>query len=73
MIFVECQVIDHRTNGLGGKYNKNFTDHTDFVKWYDLTKKDGYVIINVMKYNPQDNPGLAETNYLKLIRASMEQ
>jgi hypothetical protein len=68
MIYVECHVIDHRTMKLGGSYKKEFTSNSEFSKWYGLAKKDSFVIINVMKYDPALDVSKTNLNYLKLVQ-----
>lgn len=71
-IFVEIQIIDHRSMSLGGKYNKEFSRHDEFNKWYNLMKLDQFVILNIMKYNPTEKPLQNDINYAKLIQVPRE-
>ncbi len=73
MIYVEWQIIDHRTMQIAPtKLKKEFTLASDFNKWYTIMKKDDFSIVNVMMYNPNGNPE-ADINYLKLLQANAEQ
>lgn len=72
MIFVECNVIDMKTNKLKGKYHKSFDAHDDFNKWYAIVKTDCDTIMNIMKYNPNEKPGLKLAYDARLLKVSRE-
>ena len=74
MIYVEATIINLKTQKIGGKYYKSFDMIADFNSWYDLTKNNGDVIINVMKYNPMDKPSqknIYDTKLLSLGRGTV--
>ena len=70
MIFVELTLINLETSKLAGKYYKEFTNHDDFNKFYELNKSYGDVIMNVMKYNHFDKPSLKNVYDAKLLSLS---
>jgi hypothetical protein len=72
MITVECSIIDLKTRIIKGKYNKIFTIGDDFNKWYAIVKTDCDTIINIMRYNPEYNPGLKDVYDAKLLRVTRE-
>lgn len=75
MIFVECNIIDLKTNQLKGKYHKTFDMQGDFNSWYKIVKTDFDTIINVMRYDYNENPGLKsvyDAQLLRLTRVSRE-
>lgn len=72
MIFVECTVINLKTRQVAGKYHKQFDMPDDFSKWYKLAKESGDTFINLMKFNPLENPLLKQVNDVKLLSVSKE-
>jgi hypothetical protein len=64
LIFVECTFVSS-----GSKLERQFTAIDDFNKWYNITKTDTNCIINIMKYDPTNNPGLKLTNDISLLKA----
>lgn len=73
MIFVECSIIDMGTNTIKGKYHKSFSGPGDFNPWYAIVKTDCDTIVNIMKYNYHEKPGLKDCYDATLLRVSREQ
>lgn len=72
MMFVECSVIDMKTNTIKGKYHKTFELLGDFNSWYKIVKTDYDTIINIMKYNPREKPGQKHVYDARLLSMSRE-
>ncbi len=70
MIYVECSIINYKTNKLAGKYLKTFEFQGDFNSWYAIAKKDDDLFINIMRYNPQELSGQKSVYDAKLINMS---
>lgn len=68
MIFVECIVIDLATGHNKGRYYKTFDIQDDFNKWYAIVKTDGDTVINWMRYNFNEKPGLKAVHDASLAR-----
>lgn len=62
MLYVEQHILDPKTFMPIGSYTKQFTSLREFNSFYKLAKTDPYVIINILKYNPQENP-VQKTSY----------
>lgn len=69
-IYVECYVIDLRTNKSAAKYMKTFEMQDDFNKFYTNMKKDITFVMNIFRYNPHENPGQKAVNDATLLRVS---
>ena len=72
MMFVECTIIDLKAGLLKGKIHKSFDMIDDFNKWYQTAKTDKSMILNIMRYNPVDNPSKKQVNDVKLLQVSRE-
>lgn len=68
MIFVECTFLNPENMSGNSTLSKQFTDPTEFKKWYNLTKADPCVIINIMTFNPQEQAGRKINNDFSLLR-----
>lgn len=64
-IHIEYHYLDENLKHQGS-LSKCFTSISDFNSAYKLAKSDPYVIINVMKYNPNEFPLQKEMNDVKL-------
>lgn len=51
---------------------KFFTSLKEFNEFYKMAKVDPCVILNVLNYDPQKNPGQKSTNDAKLFSMSRE-
>jgi hypothetical protein len=72
MIFVEQHILDIKTMMPIASFSKTFMSLSEFTKFYKLAKLDPCVIINVLTYNPQENPGQKSSYDLKLYSMSRE-
>ena len=72
MIFVECTFVDLKSSKLKGKMNKTFREIGEFNSWYALAKTDSSMILNIMRYNPVDNPLLKQIYDVRLLQVSRE-
>jgi hypothetical protein len=70
MMWVECSVIDLKTNKIKGKYHKTFNNIGEFTPWYRIVKTDCDTIINIMRFDYNNKPGLKHVNDAKLLRVS---
>lgn len=65
--FVECTLVNLKTTKIAGKIYKEFSSHTDFTRWYELTKSDHDTFTNIYLYNPIDKPKLKNLYDAKLL------
>lgn len=72
MIYVECHIIDLRSNKSAAKYMKTFDMQDDFNKFYLNMKKDMTFVMNIFKYNPNEKPGQKALYDATLLRVSRE-
>jgi len=57
MIYVEQHILDPETYMPVASYTKMFSSKREFIQFYNLAKADDFVLINVLYYNPHENPG----------------
>lgn len=57
MIYVEQHFLHPKTLLPTSSYIKAFDLLSEFNAFYKIAKADPYCLINVMKYNPNENPG----------------
>jgi hypothetical protein len=72
LIYVEQHILDPNTMMPMASYTKVFTSISEFNAFYKLAKLDPFVIINVLTYNPDENPGQKTSFDLKLYSTSQE-
>lgn len=72
MIFAEVSIINLQTNQVSAKYSKEFSMHGDYNSWFKLNKTYDDLVINIMKYNPNEKPGQKLVYDSMLLRVSRE-
>ena len=72
MIFLEYHILDSITLMPRTSYTKIFTNISEYTKFYNLAKTDPCCMLNVMKYNPQEQTILKSVNDIKLFSVPRE-
>lgn len=72
MIFVVCTYLNPNSLMPMSNLEKSFTDMKDFNEFYKTAKTDPLTVINIMRYNPIDKPGLRDKYDIQLLNLSRE-
>ena len=72
MIYVEQHILDPKTYMPTATYMKTFTSRHEFNRFYKLAKQDGFVLINILYYDPHKNPGQKSIFDARLFGVSRE-
>lgn len=73
MITVQCTYLNPTTMMSMSSLEKQFTEPSEFAKFYLLAKSDPYVLINItLGYNPVDKPSLKGVYDAQLSRLGRE-
>lgn len=72
MIFVEQHILDKKTLMPIASFERQFLSLKDFNGFYNLAKLDPCVLINVLNYDPKENPGQKLSYDTKLYSMSKE-
>lgn len=75
MIHLQYHIFNPKTETFSASYEKMFTNRTDFIKEYELSKSDTRLVMNVSFYNVKELTGQKDTNDIKLysLAANKEQ
>ena len=71
-MYVEVHILHPKTMQPTSSWAKFVTSSLEFTKIYNLVKADSSMMINVLNYDPQKNPGQKSTNDAKLFSMSRE-